>query len=403
MIGWVGRMLKQGRLLALALAALLVVGLLFARDASATPPRTVSAHFSRAVSIYVGSDVRILGVNVGRVTAVTPDGDSVRVDMDYDSAYRLPADAKAVIVTPTLVADRFVQLTPVYTGGPAMRSGADIALPATGVPVELDRIYSALKDLSDTLGPNGVNVDGTLQHLLGSSADALRGQGARGNRMIRELSKAAATFGAGSGDLFDTVSNLADFTGTLQSNDRLVRSFIGELAGVSRQLAGERGDLHQLLASVATSVSTVRTFVQKNRTALVTDVRGLAHLAGALHSELDNIDTALKVAPVALNNLVLGFDSKSGTEGSRIGIQGNIWGADGFLCAVVQQSSMPTVSKDLACQIFKSLIGPVEGQIPAFPAGGPLPSPPIPGSGTGPGAGSGTAPGLTQLLGGGVG
>ncbi len=77
----------------------------------------MTAHFPRAVSIYQGSDVRILGVNVGRVTAVTPEGNSVRVDMEYDASYRVPADAKAVIVTPTLVADRFVQLTPAYHSG----------------------------------------------------------------------------------------------------------------------------------------------------------------------------------------------------------------------------------------------------------------------------------------------
>ena len=50
-----------------------------------------------------------------------------------------------MIVTPTLVADRFVQLTPVYTEGPTMADGADIALPDTGVPVELDRIYASLQ------------------------------------------------------------------------------------------------------------------------------------------------------------------------------------------------------------------------------------------------------------------
>ena len=61
--------------------------------------------------------MRILGVNVGRVTAVIPEGNSVRVEMEYDAEVDVPEDAKAAIVTPTLVADRFVQLTPAYTEG----------------------------------------------------------------------------------------------------------------------------------------------------------------------------------------------------------------------------------------------------------------------------------------------
>ena len=48
-----------------------------------------------------------------------PEGNSVRVEMEYDAEVDVPADAKAVVVTPTLVADRFVQLTPVYDEGRA--------------------------------------------------------------------------------------------------------------------------------------------------------------------------------------------------------------------------------------------------------------------------------------------
>ena len=176
--------------------------------------------FPRAVSVYKGTDVRILGVNVGEVTAVTPAGNAVRVEMEYDAEYDLPADAQAVIVTPTLVADRFVQLTPVYEGGPTMADGATIELPDTGVPVELDRIYGSLQALTRALGPNGVNKDGSLDHLLQAGSNALEGQGAAGNEMIRELALAAETFGDSAGPLFETVTNLAAFTGTLAAERR---------------------------------------------------------------------------------------------------------------------------------------------------------------------------------------
>ena len=57
-----------------------------------------------------------------------------------------------------------------------------------------------------------------------------------------------------------------------------------------------------------------------------------------INSERDSIDTALAVAPVAIGNLTLAYNPESGTIGSRIGIQGQLWDADGFLCAIVQQS-----------------------------------------------------------------
>ena len=347
-------------LVAATVAALLAATvLLLVRDTSET--RTVTAHFPRAVSVYQGTDVRILGVNVGRVTAVIPEGNSVRVDMEYDAEYKVPADAKAVIVTPTLVADRFVQLTPAYSDGALMADGADIPLPETGVPVELDRIYASLRDLSEAIGPNGVNKDGTLDHLLEAGAKNLKGQGRLGNRMLTRLSQAADTFGRGSGDLFAMVTQLAKFSETLGSNDRLVRAFIKDLSGMSSSLVGERVELQRALASVARAVGTVKGFVHDNHRALVTDLEKLTRVMKTINSERDSIDTALRAGPLALGNLAVAFNNQTNSIGSRIGVNGTFGDFDGLLCSIVMQSGMPRASKDLACRIFKQL-EPVEDQ-----------------------------------------
>ena len=380
-----------------AVVAVLLAAFVVRGDDAQT--RTVTAHFPRAVSVYKGTDVRILGVNVGEVTAVIPEGESVRVEMEYDAQYDVPADAQAVVVTPTLVADRFVQLTPVYTEGDKMADGADIALPDTGVPVELDRIYAALRDLTETLGPNGVNKDGTLNHLLTAGANTLDGQGARANQMIRNLSQAAQTFGEGSGDLFDTVSSLAEFTNTLAQNDKLVRAFIRDLAGVSSQLAAERGELQRALASVADAVGTVEKFVRGNRKALVEDVERLTSIVKTINSEKGNLDDALRIAPVAIGNLVLAYNSESGTIGSRIGTSGNVWDADGFLCSVVQQSDLPRVSKNLACQIFETLLESITKNVPTIPPSGGR-SAARSTTPTDTGGAAGSEPSLSTLLGG---
>jgi phospholipid/cholesterol/gamma-HCH transport system substrate-binding protein len=362
----------SGRTLAVVMAVVLLATTSFLLLRDDTETKTVTAHFPRAVSIYEGSDVRILGVNVGRVTEVTPEGNSVRVEMEYDAQYQVPQDAKAVIVTPTLVADRFVQLTPAYEkGDKVMADDADIPLPDTGVPVELDRIYASLRDLSEALGPNGVNKDGTLDHVLEAGAEALDGQGAAGNRMLIQLSQAAETFGDGAGPLFDTVTRLAEFTTTLAQNDRVVRAFIRDLADVTAQLSEERQEISAALASVADAVGTVRTFVHDNRDALVADVEKLTRVMKAINSERSSIDTALRVAPVAIGNLGLAFNTQTGSIGSRIGISGNLWDADGFLCGIVQQAGLPRAAADLACRLFEQLLEPVEDQLPTVPPAAP--------------------------------
>ncbi|TNM43319.1 MCE family protein [Nocardioides albidus] len=349
-----------------AVALLLAVTINLVRSPAET--KTVTAHFPRAVSVYEGTDVRILGVNVGNVTAVIPEGNSVRVEMEYDASYKIPAKAQAVIVTPTLVADRFVQLTPVFQGGDVMADGADIALPETAVPVELDRIYGSLQALTRALGPNGVNADGTLDHLLQAGTKAFGGQGAQGNQMIQDLADAAQTFGDGAGPLFETVTQLAKFTTTLAQNDTLVRAFMQDLTGVSSMLAEESDELQKAVAAVAKAVGSVKGFVKDNRDAFVADIRKLTEVMTTIASERDNIKTAIEVAPVAMGNLAMGFDHVSDSQNSRFAIGGNVWDVDGLICSFIQQHpSMPPALKDTACELVEKLIEPIATKLPWLP------------------------------------
>lgn len=60
----------------------------------------------------------------------------------------MPADAKAVILSPSLVTSRAIQLTPAYTSGPAMADKTVIPLERTAVPVEYDDLRQQLQKLT---------------------------------------------------------------------------------------------------------------------------------------------------------------------------------------------------------------------------------------------------------------
>jgi ABC-type transporter Mla subunit MlaD len=189
--------------------------------------------------------------------------------------------------------------------------------------------------------------------------------------MLRDLSAATATFGRGSGELFGTVTELAKFTQVLGDNDRLVRAFMKDLAGVSSVLSGERVELSRALDAVARSVGTVEGFVKNNRRALVTDLEKITRVMKTINSERDNLDTALRVGPLALGNLAVAFNNETGSIGSRIGMQGTFGNPDGLLCAIVMQSDMPLTSKKLACKIFTRLLEPAAGHTNDQPPGVP--------------------------------
>jgi phospholipid/cholesterol/gamma-HCH transport system substrate-binding protein len=322
----------------------------------------VRAEFVRAVGLYPGSDVRILGVKVGEVTSVTPHGDRVAVDFQYDDTYAVPADAKAVVVAPSVVSDRYVQLTPVYEKGPKLADGARIGLEQTAVPVELDRIFSSLNDLDVGLGPKGANKNGALSRLLAVGADNLDGQGENINQTLTDFSKAVSTLSGGRGDLFDTVRNLQVFTTALASSDGQVRAFNTDLASVADQLAGERGELALVLKNLAVALGQVASFVKENRANLTTDISGLADITGVLAKQKDALAEVLDAGPVALSNLQNAYNPASGTLDTRDNAE-QLNDPGSFLCSLLTSLGQPKSVCDQVDKVLKNHQLPEPGQL----------------------------------------
>ncbi len=214
----------------------------------------LTASFPRTVSLYEGSDVRILGVPVGAVESVTPTGTDVTVKMWYDAKYKIPADAEAVIITPSIVGDRFVQLTPVYEGGEQLADGATLSTKSTSTPLELDEIYQSIDDLTVALGPKGANKEGALTRLLDTTARNFAGQGAQFNKTLQDLGKLTGTLDNNKDELFGTARQLQRFVSVLAENDQTVRDFNQSLAQAADLLEGERDDLAGALRNLGTAM-----------------------------------------------------------------------------------------------------------------------------------------------------
>ncbi len=363
------------RLIAAVLSVLVLATVFVTLTGNGSGTRRATAYFDRTVSLYKGSEVRVMGVNIGTVTAVVPEGDRVRVSMEYSDEYKLPADAKAAIITPTLTADRFVQIAPAYTGGPLLKDNARIDLPKTGTPVELDRIYKSLSDLTQALGPNGANKDGALNTLLTAGAKALRGNGKAGNETLLNLSQAVQTFGDNSGPLFNSVENMAQLTDTLAANDRFVDAFMGDLTTVSTQLAADRGALAKALAALARAVGTVRTFVHDNKTMVTKDVKALTRLLGVTARHKDDLNTLARIGALGLDNLTIAYDNKTRSIGSRLQSTPNGANLGNMLCDIVVNSGKFGEEGDYnapaahqTCELLRTIVRPFADQIGADPS-----------------------------------
>lgn len=293
--------LLRPRTVAAVLAVVILVALV-AHLRSGPAMRTVTAYVPRALHVYAGSDVVVLGVRVGTVTEVVPEGDRVRVEMSYEARQRVPADASAVIVEPTLVADRAVQLTPVWTGGPVLADRAVIPLARTSVPVELDDFNAALSRLAVALGPDGANRTGALSRAVTAGAANLRGQGANAHRTLEQVSRLASTLEDNKASLFATIRNLQAFTTVLAEHDADTRSFTTNLASVSAQLDAERQSLAAAVQGVGSALDAVAGFVKTNRGALAQDVGALARVSRILAKERTLLAHIADIGAVGVGN-----------------------------------------------------------------------------------------------------
>lgn len=302
---------------------------------------TFSAMFSSTVGLYPGSDVQILGVTVGKVTAVEPAGPKVRVRMSLDHGQAAAADTGAVIVAPTLVSDRFVQLTKPYASGRRLADGAVIT--HTAVPTEIDDLYRSLDSLSTTLGPEGVNKTGALSRFLTVTADNLRGNGSDINTTVNEFGKASGTLANSGDDLFATVDNLAKFTKTLKDHDASVAGVNDQLATVSGYLADDQKDMQGAVRNLAGAMADLQAFVHDNRNQLDTSVTKLEGPTQVLVSQKSALAQTLKLVPLTLQNFIAAYDPDANALIGRDNLNElSLWSKDG-LSVKSSQDAPPTL------------------------------------------------------------
>ncbi|MFE9330111.1 MCE family protein [Streptomyces sp. NPDC006925] len=280
----------------------------------------VTAWFDRAVGVYEGSDLRVLGVRVGQVEAVEPHGKRVEVTLLVDEGVRVPADARAVVIAPSLVSDRYVQLTPAYTKGPRLADAAVLPSGRNSVPLEVDELYASITELSDALGPEGANSDGALSDLLTVGAENLDGNGKALGKSVEEFGKAAKTLNGNSGDLFSTVSYLKSFTSMLKHNDKRVREAERQLGDVTTFLAEDKENLAQALAQLGTALGKVKKFIKDNRGDLKKNVKKLAPITRTLVEQRASLAEALDTAPLAADNFLRAYNPRRGTLDNRADI-----------------------------------------------------------------------------------
>ncbi|HET9117078.1 MAG TPA: MCE family protein, partial [Pseudonocardiaceae bacterium] len=327
------------------------------------------------------------------ITTVAPQGRLVKVVMTVEDLVDVPAGVSAVVISPSLVAGRSIQLVPAYTGGPRMPDGGVIPVERTAVPLGVDDLTRAANDLATMLGPTGANRPGpqgngaqgkgALSDLLDVAAANLRGNGQAINDTIGDVAALSTTLAGSRKELFATVTQLQSFVSTLAANDTQVRQFTSQLTDVSNFLAGERGDLGTALRELSVALGEVAAFVQDNRAVLRSNVDRLTEVTAVLVRQREALGQIIDIAPTALSNLNNAYNASSGTLDTRPNIEELRAPPILLICELLRRSTPRQVPAALA-QTCRALEPQLTGAAPlpsaaqvitALQAGQPPPLP----------------------------
>jgi phospholipid/cholesterol/gamma-HCH transport system substrate-binding protein len=330
---------------------------------------TVVAYFPETLALYAGDKVQIMGVKVGAIDKIEPAGDKMKITFHYDNSFKVPANASASILNPSLVASRNIQLSPPYTGGPVMENNAVIPIDRTQVPVEYDELRDSLNRILTDLGPTPDEPKGPFGDIIESAANGFAGKGEQLNKTLKGLSEALYTLNEGRGDFFGVIKSLALFVNALYQSDRQfvalnddLATFTNAFTNTNREVANALQDLNQLL-------TTTRQFISKNGEVLTADVNNLADVTNAIlqPDPLNGLETALHVFPTLGANLM---NIVSPNTGGVMGIPvvNNFANPLQFVCSAIQAGSRLGYqeSAEMCAQYLAPILDAIKFNFPPF-------------------------------------
>ncbi|WP_101952997.1 MCE family protein [Mycobacterium sp. 3519A] len=208
-----------------------------------------SAYFSEAGGIKPGSDVRVSGLGVGRVSSVHLDGTRVLVDFTVRDGVELGDRTEAAIKTETVLGTKFLELTPRGDRGlagpiPLERTKSPYDLPdalgdltTTISALDTTQLSSALSTLADTFKDTPPDLKIALEGVARFS-DTLNTRDAQLRNLLADANTVTAVLAKRSDQIANLVANANALLSELLSQRNSVDALMTNLTAVSEQISG---------------------------------------------------------------------------------------------------------------------------------------------------------------------
>ncbi|MFD4458409.1 MlaD family protein [Nocardia sp. NPDC058480] len=262
----------------------------------------ITADFENIAGMFEGNEVMVLGLAVGEVDKIVPKGTYVEVHMTIDAGTKIPKEAIAAIISPSIVTNRHIEISPPFTGGETLKSGDHLPKARTRTPVELDTMIKTIDQFAAALKPEpGQEGLGPLSGRV--LYPVLNGNGQKIRETLDALSGALKVGVDNKDAISNIIIKLNELTTMLADNDQSVRDFSDRMTAMSGLLAEQAPGLQATLDQLNQFLNNTSTTFAGHQEELAASLTGLTTVTNQLRANSGALVEIVDVVPLLMQNI----------------------------------------------------------------------------------------------------
>ena len=210
------------------------------------------AEFADVAGLRAGDDVRVAGVRVGRVQAISVGDDGADVDFEVAADQPVLETTTLVMRYQNLLGQRYLALVQGPERGARMKSGATVPLARTSPGFDLTELLNGFRPLFEALRPDDVNALATsLVKVLQGEGGTVESLLAQTGRLTNFLADRDAVVGQVLDNLTPVLTDLAGHGTELQGTVEELRALMTGLAKDRKSIGASIDGMSQLIGSTS--------------------------------------------------------------------------------------------------------------------------------------------------------
>lgn len=283
-------LVKLGIFLVITLLCTLLVGNTLYRPLGGATT-TYKAQFSDVVGLKNGSDVRIAGVRVGRVTSVELDGEVPVATFEVLDEQQLPGSTEAHLRYADLLGARYIALRPGAGRGTPLVEDALIPLDRTRPAVDLTSLFNGFAPVFNSLEPAELNK------LARELVEVFQGESGTINSLLSHVVKLTENIANQDQLIGEVLIGLRQVTDFAVKNEPNFAALLNSMAQLVSGMAKSRGVMSKAIDSSASLARSLSGLVVDIEPALTRDLRSIDRLAGVLVEHNGNFIKTMEQTP----------------------------------------------------------------------------------------------------------